>query len=300
MLKEIIKTNSRILQCPYCQEPLSIVDSGCRCSACECFYGYEDGPLDLRLQKVRKCMVEFDVGCDMQFNEMPNLHPLKMIAEPDVDFKNSNVPKHLTSEMLSYFPKAKSDESLVLDLGCGKAVNKEVCNHAGFGYVGLDYREKEATVLGDAHALPFVDESFEFMLSVAVLEHIQYPFIMMNEAYRVLKPGSRFIGTVAFLEPFHDCSYYHHTHLGLYNCLKYAGFKIEAIAPSEHWNVLIAQSKALFPKLPRKFAKMLVWPLNFLHKYWMQSGRLRNRPWATAENICSRTTGSFVFIATKE
>ena len=188
----------------------------------------------------------------------------------------------------------------MLDLGCGDARYKQNFERAGFKYIGIDYCSKEATFLGDAHALPFKDESFDFLFSRAVLEHLQYPFVAMNEAYRVLKRQSKFLGTVAFLEPFHGRSFYHHTHYGLMNCLRQAGFRVEHISPNTEWDVLTAQaSMSLFPKMPLSLRKVLIFPLRALHKAYWKTGHLLNPIQSDEKTRLLMTAGSFLFIASK-
>jgi SAM-dependent methyltransferase len=187
----------------------------------------------------------------------------------------------------------------MLDLGCGNMVHQEVCEYAGFEHVGLDYESEEASILGDAHSLPFKDESFEFILSMKVLEHIRFPFVMMKEAYRVLEPNGIFIGTVAFLESFHLNSFYHHTHLGTYNSLQEGGFRIERICPSDKWSVLVALAKmSLFPEMPSLFSKLIVMPIQIIHKIWWRIGGIFSYKASEGKRI-KNTTGEFTFIARK-
>lgn len=179
-------------------------EQGASCPACETEYQYKDsGALDLRLQSAKQYTLEFEINNAPLPVDNFDCSPLTMCATPEVDFSAIHVPNHLSKEILSYFPKASSPNSLALDLGCGNAAHKAVCEQAGFEWVGLDYNSQKAPILGDAHALPFAAESFDFVLSIAVLEHIRYPFVMAHEAFRVLKPNGKFIGSVAFLEPFH-------------------------------------------------------------------------------------------------
>jgi SAM-dependent methyltransferase len=258
------------------------------------------GALDLRLQRPKKYSYTFTLGTPLLPAAGVNFGALTENDAPEVRYSGFKVPHHLSSALLSRFPRAKTDHSLVLDLGCGNTIHRQACERAGFEYVGLDFESDEASILGDAHALPFQDESIEFLLSVAVLEHIRFPFVMMKEAYRVLKPQGVFIGTVSFLEPFHGDSFYHHTHLGTYNCLQEGGFQIECVCPSDHWMVLEAQATmGLFPKMPRLLAKALVMPLDLCHRLWWKAGGMLSRE-ACEHARRQRLTGSFAFVARRE
>lgn len=197
--------------------------------------------------------------------------------------------------------KKKSYNEIMLDLGCGSTIHKEDCEHAGFEYVGFDYNSPNASILGDAHAIPFKNNSFRFILSIAMLEHIQYPFIVIKEVLRVLEPKGLFIGSVAFLEPFHSKSYYHHTHLSVLNLLNFAGFDIKYISPNAKWTVLKAQSYFLFPGLPRQISKGLIMPLSVFHRIWWKIIYfLTHSSHVNEIHRLLRTTGSFYFIAKKK
>lgn len=292
-----------ILACPCCEGLLSRNDSGAKCKDCQEEYIYtNEGQLDLRLQRRKLYNIQFELGVSLLPPKGFDFKALQKNPSPEVNFTGVKVPNHLTKELISYFPKAKRNKSLMLDLGCGRAIHREVCEYAGFEYVGLDIDSPDALILGDAHAVPLKSDSFEFILSVAVLEHIRYPFVAMNEIYRILKPGGRFIGTVAFLEAFHRDSYYHHTHFGAFNSLKTAGFDIEYVAPNKDWPVLIAQaSMSLFPKLPRLISRSLVLPIHLLHRAWWSISYLITHH-SAKEGEKRRTlftAGSFFFIATK-
>jgi SAM-dependent methyltransferase len=218
---------------------------------------------------------------------------------PEVDFSGIKVPRHLTPELLSHFPKARSAGSLMLDVGCGEAVHKEACTHAGFEWVGMDYSARLAPMLADAHSIPFEDETFEFVLCVTVLQYVQFPFVAVREVYRVLRPGGLLIGTVAFLEPSHGTSFYHPSHVGTYSLLQDAGFSIHKIAPFADWPALKAlASMGLFFRMPRPIAQAVVAPLQLFHTLWWRLGSL-----LTGEDLerdrLNHFAGSFSFIASK-
>jgi SAM-dependent methyltransferase len=290
-----------ILACSYCGQTLEKTRTGAKCSGCNLIYEYSDsGPLDLHIKKPKKYILDFELGTPLFGSEDFLFQPMTANTKPQVDFSGLRIPRHLTKDILSYFPKASSRQSLMLDLGCGGAIHKQVCERAGFEWVGLDYESSKAQILGDGHSLPFNDNSFEFILCVTVLQYVRYPFVMMREAYRVLKPGGKLIGTVAFLEPSHGTSFYHHTHLGIYNSLQYGGFTVEKISPSEKWSGLIAQaSMGMFPGMPRIISQSIVFPLQLFHQLWWQLGGLirgRNLSHVRARHF----TGSFTFIASRK
>lgn len=288
------------LACPQCGSRLLGSGTAALCSGCQTHFPPSvDGNLDLRLRKPKRVSCSFELGTPLTPDTFV-FQPLEPAQTAQVDYSGIKTPWHLTRAILSHIPRAKSGDSVALDLGCGSGLHRDICEHAGFNWLGIDYNTREAPILGDGHALPIVDNGVEFVLSMAVLEHIRFPFVVASEVYRVLEPGGLYIGTVSFLEPFHGDSYYHHTHLGTYNTLSSAGFEVLAVGPNVTWSGLRAQATmgGLFPRMPAPLAIAAVWPLEILHKAWWRLGRLVN-PSKTETVRLLINTGSFEFIARK-
>ncbi len=290
----------RVLRCPACAGRLSRDAVTATCEACgELYAPTSSEALDLRLRSPRKVSLEFTVGEHLPAPPDLDYGALGFNASPAVNFDDMDVPKHLSRQLMSYFPRASGLESLALDLGAGPLSQRLVCERAGFEYVSLDYGDEKVAILGDAHSLPFADESFEFVLSIAVLEHIRYPFVATREVTRVLKPGGMFIGTVAFLEPFHADSFYHHTHLGTLNSLRFAGLDVHRVAPTAGWTVLQAQaSNALFPLVPRAVALGIVRPAELAHRLLWRARALARGRSQERERLIG-TAGAFEFVASR-
>jgi SAM-dependent methyltransferase len=58
-------------------------------------------------------------------------------------------------------------------------------------------------VVGDIQNMPFSDNSFDAVICLAVLEHVQRPWEAADEMLRVLRPGGVLFGYVPFLSPYH-------------------------------------------------------------------------------------------------
>jgi len=109
------------------------------------------------------------------------------------------------------------DGALVVDLGCGEG------RHAIHAYleanatvIGLDQSEQDLRTAqlraapfidaeraasltymkGDAHHLPFADESIDAVICSEVLEHIEHYQSVIQEIARVLKPGGQLMVSV--------------------------------------------------------------------------------------------------------
>lgn len=199
-----------ILRCPNCCNELKI-DSSTLCTSCD----FADHTCkDLRISKSR------DVA--FSFKSLPAESPENILAfvetvQPVITYDGPVAIRdssELMSEVAFRLPKGGS----VLDLGCGPRDQAPCLEFLGFKYVGVDFGNKSADFLADAHSLPFADASFNCVFSYAVLEHLHNPFLAISEVSRVLKQGGWFIGTVSQGEPFHS-SYFHHTPWGLISLL---------------------------------------------------------------------------------
>jgi SAM-dependent methyltransferase len=198
-----------ILRCPDCGGRLGQLASLFACSSCG-FRSADRSPLDLRPTSPRPVTLCFERAAMQDPREW--LRHVETHA-PEITYCGPDALRS-SREFMSLLAGALPAEAAVLDLGCGPRDQAVPLGHLGYRYVGLDFCGPAADLLGDAHALPFVDESFDCTFSYAVLEHLRNPFVALTEIARVLKPGGLFLGTVAQGEPFHD-SYFHHTAWGV-------------------------------------------------------------------------------------
>jgi SAM-dependent methyltransferase len=101
---------------------------------------------------------------------------------------------------------------IILDCGAGRRpIYYE--NIVNFEIVDYDTTD----VLGVGEHLPFCDNTFDAILSLAVLEHVRDPMQCANEIARVLKPGGKLLCQMPFLQPLHGYPhhYFNATHQGL-------------------------------------------------------------------------------------
>ena len=121
--------------------------------------------------------------------------------------------KHLRPYLSKYSTKKK-----VLDIGGGRVDTNHSYEDLFPNRHTFDIDPKrEPDTVGDAHSLPFENESFEFILCTEVLEHLHSPHVAISEMNRVLKKGGEIVLTTRFVYPIHDAphDYYRFTEFGL-------------------------------------------------------------------------------------
>lgn len=64
-----------------------------------------------------------------------------------------------------------------------------------------------ADVIGSIMDMPFKDATFDCIICLETLEHVEDPLKAMSEIYRVLKPGGKFIGSAPFAYELHGEEY---------------------------------------------------------------------------------------------
>lgn len=131
-----------------------------------------------------------------------------------------------------YLPSAENCREVLL-LGCGDAGEINFLQQLGYKTAAFDIVRSSGTdFLADAHRLPLHNETFDMVLSMQVLEHLHSPWVAVGEIARVLRPGGWFIGSVAFLKPYHN-SYFHMTHKGIISLLGAYGLQVDKFAGAQ-------------------------------------------------------------------
>ena len=122
-----------------------------------------------------------------------NIHDKKIIDQTNIkknralmaerEFKTF---KFLLSEFYGF--NFSSEKYKILDLGCGDKYLLDIFINNKFDYTGLDINDVDFTV----DKLDIDDESFDFVVSLAVIEHMKDPSLFLSEVNRVLKKDGFF------------------------------------------------------------------------------------------------------------
>ncbi|MDA2935960.1 class I SAM-dependent methyltransferase [Patescibacteria group bacterium AH-259-L05] len=147
--------------------------------------------------------------------------------------------RKILSSLLRRF--LKNNENQILEIGCGTGGNLEVLSRWG-KVTGLDISEEALNfcrkrgfnnlILSTAERINVSDKTFDLVVAMDVLEHIENDKKAIKETWRILKPGGYFLATVPayqFLWSEHDEVLHHHRRYlfsSFLNKMQDAGFDI--------------------------------------------------------------------------
>lgn len=131
----------------------------------------------------------------------------------------------------------------LIDIGCGVKPMQKYTAGRVHRHIGIDQPKNlhgaaYVDVHSNAYQTPFKNCSFESALCTAVLEHLEEPFLAIQECFRVLKPGGAAVYTVPFIWHLHEepRDFFRYTKYGLIHLFQKAGFeKVEVRALSGFW-----------------------------------------------------------------
>lgn len=193
----------------------------------------------------------------------------------------------------------------LFDLGCGEMPYRDWLLHHADSYTGVDWssslHEMKADIVADMNEpLPIESEMADTVISLSVMEHLREPQIMLNEAYRILKPAGSIVLQVPFMWWVHEApyDYFRYTRYGLQYMFEKAGFKEINVYPQTGFWVMWTlkfnyQSTRLIrgPWLARKTLSLL------LRIIWAIDQRVA--PWLDRHWKCEAETAGYFVLARK-
>ena len=166
---------------------------------------------------------------------VPNMRG-ELGEEEKIDFLDEarSLPRQNSNNLeISFVQEALSSNEFVLELGAGV----DSCDNPNLIKTDAYLYSTDLHCLADAHSLPFEDNTFGFVYSLAVFEHLHSPWVAAEEIYRVLKPGGKAFTLTAFMQHMHGYPhhYFNMTTSGLERIFK--SFEILNCEASKHSNI---------------------------------------------------------------
>lgn len=200
---------------------------------------------------------------------------MKKLKHPNRRLINWVIYDNLDRLLHKYSPYYKG---VLYDLGCGDQPYKELFLQHADKYVGVEWSAQGRTnppdIIADLNQrLDIESDTANTVVSFSVMEHLCEPQIMLNEAFRILKPGGSLILQVPWQWWIHEAphDYFRYSPYGLRHMLGKAGFQeIKVEAQCGFFTTWIVKfnyfsNRAIRgPRLLRRFLKVFLVPFWYL------------------------------------
>lgn len=138
----------------------------------------------------------------------------------------------LYKSIIQFIPRDNVFNS-VLDFGAGEAPYEALISHNNYYKIDVQQNTKNDIdlVIQPNAKVPLEDESFDLVMLMDVLEHVEDPGFVLTEIKRMLRPGGRCIISVPYLYREHETphDYYRFTSYGIRLLLEKNNFLIKGI-----------------------------------------------------------------------
>lgn len=193
------------------------------CPRCASLIGSCNINLNDLLEKCKNCGFIID-----RMHGIPNLRDGNSkdfnMLESDSKLQNYNSSKL----NIPFIDNALESGLSTLEIGGGA----DICDAPNLIKTDAFLYSTEIDFIADAHALPFADEMFSYVYSLAVFEHLHSPWIAADEIFRILKPGGQVYVLTAFMQHMHGYPdhYFNMTTSGLKRI--FSNFEVKYAKPS--------------------------------------------------------------------
>lgn len=187
--------------------------------------------------------------------------------------------EYTPKDQLHHFLREMNENALGVELGSGnRRLTKDVINVDIFGFPNVN-------IIADAASVPFADATVDFVIIDTVLEHVPEPHRIVNEIYRILKPGGKALCITPFIFPYHGYPkhYFNFSKDGLDFLFKeFSVCRVEMhIGPtsaltnllSEYVAVALSGESKFFYTFWKGVALLPIFLLKYLDLLWSPGGR---------------------------
>lgn len=205
---KLTKNLLTILRCPNCggkAASLIAQDNTLLCQVCNSsFPVVANRPVMLRCDNTIFQLDVYREPTDKKIKR-PGEWIARLIPDPSVNLSINHVLARLNTLLSSRKPVK------VLVIGSG-GQRSWLNSQLGAGddiqviYSDID-TDADVDLFCDGHDLPFINDSFDALVTTAVLEHVLYPERVAAEIHRVLRPGGFLYSEMPFMQQVHEGAY---------------------------------------------------------------------------------------------